>query len=218
MKEFFRHFHLINKPTNLVFSSNNVHKFVVHKSYNYILKLTVEVTMPPEDNFKIAEEELMKDYGYSGLWGRIKVRFRFMKSWILHFLAYSSPIPSFSISMQRARGVKIGKGCHMSPYVLIDLLYPHLVTIGDNVSIGSNTMIFAHSNMSANNNLHKIYPRKTGNVTIKSGAMIMPGTIIANNVTIGENAVTAIGSVVASDVPDNCVVVGNPARVVKKIS
>jgi acetyltransferase-like isoleucine patch superfamily enzyme len=201
-----------------VFSLNNVNKFLVHKRYNHILKLTVEVTMQPEDNFRIAEEELMKDYGYSGIWGRIKVRFRFMKSWILHSLAYSSPVPSFSISMQRARGVKIGKGCHMSPYVLIDLLYPHLVTIGDNVSIGSNTMIFAHSNMSANNNLHKIYPRKIGNVTIKSGAMIMPGTIIANNVTIGENAVTSIGSVVASDVPDNCVVVGNPARVVKKIS
>jgi acetyltransferase-like isoleucine patch superfamily enzyme len=182
------------------------------------LKLTVEAIMQPEDNFRIAEQELMKDYGYSGVWGRIKVRFRFMKSWILHYFAYSSPIPLFSISMQRARGVKIGKGCHMSPYVLIDLLYPHLVTIGDNVSIGSNVMIFAHSNMSASKHLHKIYPRKVGNVKIKSGAMIMPGTIITNNVTIGENSVTAVGSVVASDVPDNCVVVGNPARVVKKIS
>ena len=201
-----------------MFSLNIINKFLVHKCYNHILKLTVEVTMQPEDNFKIAEQELMKDYGYSGIWGRIKVRFRFMKSWILHSLAYSSPVPSFSISMQRARGVKIGKGCHISPYVLIDLLYPHLVTIGDNVSIGSNTMIFAHSNMSANNNLHKIYPRKTGNVTIKSGAMIMPGTIITNNITIGENAVTSVGSVVVSDIPDNCVVVGNPARVVKKIS
>ncbi|AJM91293.1 acyltransferase [Nitrosopumilus piranensis] len=183
-----------------------------------MLKFIVEVTLQPDDNFRIAEQELMKDYGYSGTWGRIKVRLRFLKSWIFHYFAYSSPIPNFSISMQRVRGVKIGKQCHMSPYVLIDLLYPHLVTIGDNVSIGSNVMIFAHSNMSANNHLHKIYPRKVGNVTIKSGAMIMPGTIITNNVTIGKNSVTAVGSVVASDVPDNCVVVGNPARVVKKIS
>jgi acetyltransferase-like isoleucine patch superfamily enzyme len=36
-------------------------------------------------------------------------------------------------------------------------------------------------------------------------------------VTVGENSIVSPGSVVAQDVPDYCVVVGNPARVVKKI-
>jgi len=36
-------------------------------------------------------------------------------------------------------------------------------------------------------------------------------------VTIGRNSIVGAGSVVSQDVPDNCVVLGNPARVIKKI-
>ena len=47
------------------------------------------------------------------------------------------------------------------------------------------------------------------NVTIFAGAKVLGGITIGNNVTIGANAV------VINDVPDNCVVVGVPARIVK---
>ena len=115
-------------------------------------------------------------------------------------------------------GVKIGENCHFSPYVLIDLVYPELVEIGDNVTIGSNSMIFAHINPTANLNLKKThYPRKVAKVTIKSGAVINPGAIITAGVTIGKNSIVSIGSAVFEDIPDNCVVLGNPARVVKKL-
>ena len=46
---------------------------------------------------------------------------------------------------------------------------------------------------------------------ISIGAIICPG------VTIGRNAVVAAGAVVTKDVPDNVVVGGNPAKVIKKI-
>lgn len=46
---------------------------------------------------------------------------------------------------------------------------------------------------------------------------MFPGCIITAGVTIGENALVGAGSVVFEDVPDFCVVVGNPARIVKKI-
>jgi len=36
-------------------------------------------------------------------------------------------------------------------------------------------------------------------------------------VTIGENAIIGTGSVVTKDIPDNCVAVGNPARIIKRI-
>jgi len=187
-----------------------------------IKKMTSEIKKPKMnsfDSFHKAEKEIMDDYGYSGNTGRIKIRFKFLKTWILHSIAYSSPHPSIVIRMQRSRGVKIGKNCYFSPYVLIDLMYPHLISIGDNVSIGSNTMIFAHANMSTNKLLHeKIYPRTTSKVKIESGAWINPGCIITHGVTIGENSVLAVGSVVSSDVPKNCVVAGNPARVIKKLS
>ncbi|MEM2159921.1 MAG: acyltransferase [Candidatus Nitrosotenuis sp.] len=175
--------------------------------------------MTEENSFKINEQELMDYYGYKGNLGKIRIRIKFLKSWIFHCLAYSSVLPSWAIRFQRARGVQIGKNCHISPYVLIDLLHPELIKIGDNVTISSNSMIFAHVNPSANEFLKKHgYSRTIKPVTIKNGAVISVGCIIIAGVTIGENSIVGAGSVVSQDVPDYCVVIGNPARLVKKIN
>lgn len=174
--------------------------------------------MHEEDVFSINEKEVMEFYGYKGSIGRLKTKLKLLRSWILHSIAYSSPVSNFVVSMQRSRGVKIGKNCHFSPYVLIDLVYPEMINIEDNVTIGSNVMIFAHINPTANLELkRKAYPRKVEHVTVRSGAVLNPGSIITAGVTIGKNAIVSVGSVVTEDIPDYCIVVGNPARVVKKI-
>ena len=174
--------------------------------------------MTGSDYFKNNEDELMEYYGYKGQLGRFKLRWKFFKSWFYHSLAYSSPLSNFVIRCQRSRGVKIGKNCHFSPYVLIDLLHPELITIEDNVTISSNSMIFAHVNPTTNEFLKNHgYPRTIKPVTIKEGAIISVGCIIIAGVTIGKNSIIGAGSVVSQDVPDFCVVVGNPARVIKKI-
>ena len=171
-----------------------------------------------EDAFSLNEKELMEFYGYRGILGKFRLRLKIINSWILHSLAYFSIHSGFAIKMQKLRGVKIGENCHFCPYVQIDLVYPNLVTIEDNVTIGSNTMIFAHTNPTANLFFKKgPYSRKVEPVIIKSGAVITPGSIIMAGVTIGENSIVSPGSVVSQDVPEYCVVVGNPARVVKKI-
>jgi acetyltransferase-like isoleucine patch superfamily enzyme len=197
-------------------------------NYNYFLlerfrnKKLTKILIEMEENkdtFPINEKEVMDYYGYSGNFGRLKIKFKFLKSWILHSLAYSSPLSSFSISMQRSRGVKIGENCHFNPYVLIDLIYPKMVEIQDNVTLGSNSMIFAHSNPSANLFLKQgEFPRKISKVVIKTGAVINPGAIIIAGVTIGENSIISPRSVVTQDIPDYCIAVGNPARVIKKIN
>lgn len=170
-----------------------------------------------KDEFKkINETELMDYYRYHGFFGRLQLRGKYLHSWLCHYIAYSSLHPTVTICMQRTRGVKIGQGCHIAPYVLFDLMYPHLITIEDNVGIGSNTMIFAHVNPTANLILKQKYPRKTDPVLIKTGAWINPGCIITPGVTIGVNAILSVGSVITTDVPDNTVVAGNPARIIKK--
>ena len=65
-----------------------------------------------KDTFPINEKEVMNYYGYSGSFGRFKMKLKFLRNWILHSLAYSSPLSNFSVSMQKARGVRIGKNCH----------------------------------------------------------------------------------------------------------
>ena len=168
---------------------------------------------------KINEKEIMEYYGFNGFMGKTRMKMKFLRSWILHTMAYSSPHSGFTANIQRSRGVRIGKNCHFSPYVLLDLVYPHLVNIGNNVTFGSNVMVFAHNNPAANLFLKNgEFPRKVEKVDIKSGAVLFPGSIITAGVTIGENSIISVGSVVTHDIPDHCVVVGNPSRVIKKIN
>lgn len=54
-------------------------------------------------------------------------------------------------------------------------------------------------------------------VHIKKNAWIGAATTILPGVTIGENAVVGAASVMTKDVPDNAVVVGNPAKVIRTI-
>lgn len=55
-----------------------------------------------------------------------------------------------------------------------------------------------------------------GLVRVAHGAVIGAGSVILPDVRVGANSVVAAGSVVNSDVPDHCLVMGNPARIVKQ--
>lgn len=90
------------------------------------------------------------------------------------------------------------------------------VTIGDDCFIGPNVSIYTacHSTDPVERNTRNEWARpvKIGdNVWIGGSVTILPGVTIGSNVTVGA------GSVVVNDIPDNCVAVGNPARVVRKI-
>ena len=56
-----------------------------------------------------------------------------------------------------------------------------------------------------------------GKIHIKRNAWIGAGATILQGVTIGENSIVAAGSVVTMDVPDNTIVGGIPAKVIKNI-
>ncbi|AKR10009.1 hypothetical protein ICM_02299 [Bacillus cereus BAG1X2-3] len=89
------------------------------------------------------------------------------------------------------------------------------IHIGDNCMIGMNVTIATlnHGLTLKTRNTTYASPVTIGeNVWIGSSATILPG------VTIGNNSVVAAGAVVTKDVPENTVVAGVPATVVKVIS
>lgn len=88
------------------------------------------------------------------------------------------------------------------------------VTVGDNCFIGPNVSIYTacHSTDPVERNSRREWARPVNigdNVWIGGSVTILPGVTIGSNVTIGA------GSVVVKDIPDGCVAVGNPCRVVK---
>ena len=58
---------------------------------------------------------------------------------------------------------------------------------------------------------------KVERTIIKKGASVGSGSTILSNITIGENAIVGAGSVVTKDVAPNCIVAGNPARILRYI-
>lgn len=54
-------------------------------------------------------------------------------------------------------------------------------------------------------------------ITIGDDCWLGGGVIVCPGVTIGNGVTVGAGSVVTKDVPDRCVVAGNPARVIKEL-
>ncbi|MEH2919964.1 acyltransferase [Samsonia erythrinae] len=124
------------------------------------------------------------------------------------------------------RGAVIGQNCNICAHTLIE----NDVTIGDNVTVKSGVYIWDGISIEDNvfigpcvaftndkNPRSKIYPESFLRTIIKENASIGANATILPGVTIGENSMVGAGAVVTKDVPENSVVVGNPARVIRYI-
>lgn len=107
--------------------------------------------------------------------------------------------------LHRRRGVQVGKNVWISQLVYIDEVHPENITIKDNVTIGLRSTIFAHF-YSGDYEPGK----KVGKVVIEKNVYIGPHCVIFHDVTIGEGAVIAAGTMVSKNVPPG-VLYGTPS-------
>lgn len=93
------------------------------------------------------------------------------------------------------------------------------IVIDDYALIGSGVHVYVsnHEFSDKNKPIYFQGHSKIKKVHIKKGCWVGANVIILPGVTIGENSIVGAGSIVTKDVPERCIVAGNPARVIKVI-
>lgn len=128
------------------------------------------------------------------------------------FPALFSPTSTLRAAFHRLRGVSVGHDAEIGYDVMIDNLYPEKVRIGDHATVATRATILAHDESFA----YAWGRQEIVTVTsIEDGAFIGAGALILPGVKVGMRAIVGAGSVVSSDVPENAVVAGVPARVIR---
>jgi len=92
------------------------------------------------------------------------------------------------------------------------------ITIGDDVYLGTLVQILAVNHVFYDTTRPISMQGITAQgISIGDGSWIGSGAIILDGVRIGRNVVVGAGAVVTRDVPDYCIAVGNPARVIRNL-
>ncbi len=115
------------------------------------------------------------------------------------------------------KNAKVGKNCKISSHTFIC----EGVIIEDNVFVGHAVTFINDSYPRATTPEGQLQSEKDWKVEptlVKKGASIGSGATILANLVIGENALVGAGSMVTRDVPDNAIVAGNPARLLRLIA
>ena len=128
----------------------------------------------------------------------------------------------------------VGEGVDIRPPLRVD--YGYNISIGDGswanygltvldvapVVIGADVLIGPNSSPYTAIHPTEPGPRRANwespaPITIDANVWLGGSVVVCPGVTIGENTTIGAGSVVTKDIPANCVAVGNPCRVLKKV-
>jgi len=103
-------------------------------------------------------------------------------------------------------GMNLAKDVRISFKARLDKTNPKGLTIGEKTMVTFDAIILSHDYASR---------RHDAKTVIGSHCFIGCASLILPNITIGDHVIVAAGSVVTKDVPSNCIVAGNPAKIIK---
>lgn len=105
----------------------------------------------------------------------------------------------------RMMGMSVDKTAHISISARLDTTYPIGVHVDAYSFIAANVIVFTHD-FSRRLHLHTYIGKR---------CFIGANSIIMCGVRIGDEVIVGAGSIVTKDVPSNCIVAGNPAKIIR---
>ena len=149
--------------------------------------------------------------GANSLWHVYKTVpfWKVIRNFVVIQMARYSPFLGFKNWLYRKLlRMKVGEQTSFALMVMLDIMFPEKISVGNNTVIGYNTTILAHE--------YLIKEYRLGEVKIGSEVMIGANSTILPGVTIGDGAIVSAGTLVHKDVPPGAFVGGNPMRVIKE--
>ncbi len=136
----------------------------------------------------------------------MRVRFVNQKVFMILVKVRNTLLASRNWYFRTIYGMNIADDVRISFKARIDKTNPKGLHIGSQTYIAFDAIILSHDYSTR---------RHSAKTVIGEKCFIGAGAIILPNVTIGDQVIVGAGSVVTKDVPSNCAVGGNPAKVIK---
>jgi acetyltransferase-like isoleucine patch superfamily enzyme len=149
--------------------------------------------------------------------GKRKSFFGRLRTKLGRMLASGFPLNSVRVKALRLCGYKIGHQVYIGSRFMLAAMNSEKgdsLRIDDRVAIGPGVILILSSDANYSRLVNIIAPVR-GSIHLQQDCWIGAGAIILPNVTVGECAVVAAGSVVTKNVPSNAIVAGVPAKVIR---
>ena len=137
-------------------------------------------------------------------WTDAKPVWRVVVNYLLVWVARIAPSLRLRSLVLRRLGATVGDGVSWGLEATPDVFWPELITLGDDVIVGYDSVLLCHEF------LQDEY--RTGEIVVGDRAMIGAKAVVLPGVRIGADAEVAANSLVTRDVPPGATVAGVPAR------
>ena len=141
--------------------------------------------------------------------GKLKIYNYFLKNHNID-VSINNFVNLVSLNSYIASTVKIGKGCLVSHNCVIDSfsILHNFVTLNRSSSIGHHTTIGEFTTINPNTHI-------AGNCIIGKNVQIGMSATIIDGITVGNNVIIGANSFINKNVPDNVLIYGSPAKIIK---
>jgi acetyltransferase-like isoleucine patch superfamily enzyme len=112
----------------------------------------------------------------------------------------------YTFYLRKIKGMDIGKNCSISQKAALDKANPKGIHIGDGSRVSIEVMLLAHDYFRG---------KMWVDTYIGKHCVIAGRAIICPGITLGDHVFVGAGSVVTKSFPSNCMIAGNPARIIR---